>query len=166
MGKLAPGDVVSFRGGRYDHSKAFAARNLRGAKGRPIVFRAYPGERPVFDGTLPIRGTWKRHADGIYKIDVGRPMWQLFVGRRVMSEARWPTMLYHDGYAVGTAWDREGRYARAAVPGSRTDPRSRCRPPRSHSRCASAIPTRANTLQSGHSRPLETHVFFLKLYTE
>jgi hypothetical protein len=118
MGRLAPGDVVSFRGGRYDHTRAFAARNLRGAEGRPIVFRAYPGERPVFDGTIPLRGTWQRHADGIYKINVDRPMWQLFVGRRVMSEARWPTMLYHDGYREGSVWDREGGYARAAVPGS------------------------------------------------
>ncbi|MHC5053778.1 MAG: hypothetical protein ACYTKD_03555 [Planctomycetota bacterium] len=118
MGRLAPGDVVSFRGGRYDHTRAFAARNLRGREGRPIVFRAYPGERPLFDGTVRLRGTWRRHADVIYKVRVDRPMWQLFVGRRVMSEARWPTMLYHDGYCEGTVWDREGRYAQAAVPGS------------------------------------------------
>jgi hypothetical protein len=118
MSRLAPGYVVWFRGGRYDHSRIFAARNLRGLKGRPIAFRAWPGERPVFDGTVRIRAAWERHAAGVYRARVDRPMWQLFVGRRVMSEARWPTMLYHDGYAGGTVWDREGRYAQAALPGT------------------------------------------------
>ena len=46
-GKVQPGDTIWVRGGTYEapfHS------SLNGMAGKPIVVRAYPGERPIVDG--------------------------------------------------------------------------------------------------------------------
>ncbi len=43
-----PSDVVYVRGGTFTARQDFTAT---GAVGRPVVFTAYPGEHPVFDGT-------------------------------------------------------------------------------------------------------------------
>lgn len=53
------GDTVFFRGGLYkvpastsgDWLTGYFAPNNSGTEGHPIVFMAYPGEQPVFDGT-------------------------------------------------------------------------------------------------------------------
>jgi hypothetical protein len=46
-GKVQPGDTIWVRGGTYD---APFRSSLNGASGKPVVVRAYPGERPIVDG--------------------------------------------------------------------------------------------------------------------
>lgn len=53
-GRVQPGDTVWLRGGTY--RGAFRATAC-GVEGRPVVFRQYPGERAIIDGTgTPSRG--------------------------------------------------------------------------------------------------------------
>ncbi len=48
---VKPGDTIWLRGGRYI---APFKSHLKGASGKPIIVRAYPGERATLDGTGPI----------------------------------------------------------------------------------------------------------------
>src|SRR2546423_2018682 len=52
-GRIQAGDTVWMRGGTYRGDFRTA---LAGARGRPIVFRQYPGERATIDGTLRADG--------------------------------------------------------------------------------------------------------------
>lgn len=54
-GRLDPGDTVWIHGGRYPGSFQTA---LAGLPDRPIVFRAWPGERATIDGTLKADGSY------------------------------------------------------------------------------------------------------------
>ncbi len=47
---VKPGDTIWLRGGRYI---APFKSHLKGASGKPIIVRAYPGERATLDGTGP-----------------------------------------------------------------------------------------------------------------
>lgn len=51
--KVAPGDVVFFRGGVYEFSMDGARRVYLagGTKEQPVVYESYPGEMAVFDGS-------------------------------------------------------------------------------------------------------------------
>ncbi|MEX2302092.1 MAG: hypothetical protein WD733_14230, partial [Bryobacterales bacterium] len=46
-----PGDVIWLRGGIYTLERTLASR-LRGAEGRPILVRQFPGERATLDCRL------------------------------------------------------------------------------------------------------------------
>ncbi len=60
-GKVLPGDTVWIRGGTY--SGSFTS-SVAGTSGKPVVFRAYPGERATIAHagsaltTLQVRGAW------------------------------------------------------------------------------------------------------------
>ena len=45
--KAKPGDTILVRGGVYPGQRF---RDISGTAGKPITFKAYPGEKPIFDG--------------------------------------------------------------------------------------------------------------------
>jgi hypothetical protein len=65
-----PGDTVLVRGGTYAGAAAFPAGGLPGA---PVTFAAYPGERPVFDGSQDVSGGWEHVAGTVYRRTFVRP---------------------------------------------------------------------------------------------
>jgi len=99
--RAAPGDTITLRPGRY-HEQAVIS-GLKGAKGRPVTIRAFPGGKATFDGTVAIQGPWKRYKGDIFVTEVDADVWQLFVGGEMMIPARWPNAFVHDG----SIWDIE-----------------------------------------------------------
>lgn len=62
---LGPGDTLYARGGTYTGQGGYNwATSASGAASEPIIFEAYPGERPVFDGRWAI-------GNGLIFADVG-----------------------------------------------------------------------------------------------
>ncbi|MBT3201945.1 MAG: hypothetical protein HN350_18750 [Phycisphaerales bacterium] len=105
--RVAPGDTVTLRPGRY-HQQNVVFR-LKGSKDRPITIRAMGGngKKVLFDGSVPIRGAWKRYKGNIYQIKVDADVRQLFVGGEMMIPARWPNAFLHDR----SIWDIESSRA-------------------------------------------------------
>ena len=67
-----PGEtVVYLRGGTYsiDHTIKFDARDS-GTETHPVVYRAYPGERPVSSGGT-VLGNWEKAGPTLYKASTG-----------------------------------------------------------------------------------------------
>ncbi len=50
ISKAQPGDTIYFRGGVYAN-QWLAETTVSGREGAPIVFKNYPGEKPIIDGT-------------------------------------------------------------------------------------------------------------------
>ena len=71
-----PGDTCYVRGGIY---REVVRPRRPGKEGKPICFRAWPGEVAVLCGTEPIQGKWSIHKDKIYKIQVPYTFDQLFL---------------------------------------------------------------------------------------
>jgi len=105
--RVAPGDTVTIKAGTYRET-VIPARS--GEAGRPITFRAAPGERVIIDGSEAIRG-WKAWKDGIEQAPMagdwfssatpgdGRNLYdakvhnqadQIFVDGKMVILARWP----------------------------------------------------------------------------
>ncbi len=90
VGRLRPGDTLLLRGGVYRETVAFPRS---GEPGRPLVVKAYQGEKVVVSGCDPITG-WTRHKGTIWKapmawtLGLGRN--QVFADGQVMIEARFP----------------------------------------------------------------------------
>ncbi len=66
--------VVTLRGGTYrlDHTLTLDWRDS-GQPGRPVVYRAAPGERPVLVGSLPVKNWTRDNAlPGVYRAIVGK----------------------------------------------------------------------------------------------
>ena len=83
---MRPGDTCTIRDGIYPET----VRPPRsGIRGKPIRFRAYPGEEPQVHGADLVRG-WRHHDGAIYKMELGWETEQVFVDGRMMIEARWP----------------------------------------------------------------------------
>ena len=91
---LKPGDLCSIRGGTYDEYVPIVA--LEGTPDQPIVFRAYPGEDVVFDGTMDIERNWSVYKGSIYTTTLEQPIWQLFVDDKMQVNARWPNAFWHN----------------------------------------------------------------------
>ncbi|MDH7570263.1 MAG: right-handed parallel beta-helix repeat-containing protein, partial [Armatimonadota bacterium] len=86
---VGPGDVCIIRQGVYRETLRPVAS---GEAGRPIRFRAYPGEAPVLSGADQIPNWTKEEG-----VRWSAPMpWdladqnQLFLGEQMLTEARWP----------------------------------------------------------------------------
>jgi GH141 insertion domain/Carbohydrate binding module (family 6)/Right handed beta helix region len=86
------GDLtVYLRGGRYELSApvTFDARDS-GNNGFRVIYRAYPGEKPVLSGGTGIGG-WTAAGGGIYRADVGGLRFrQLYVNGSAGTRARTP----------------------------------------------------------------------------
>ena len=89
LDRMKPGDVCVLRGGTYREAAEF---KTSGAPGKPLRLQAFSGEEVVFDGTETVSGKWARYKGSIYQNKVPKGIEQLFVGREMMIEARWPNM--------------------------------------------------------------------------
>ncbi|OPZ16546.1 MAG: hypothetical protein BWZ10_01405 [candidate division BRC1 bacterium ADurb.BinA364] len=102
--KMEPGDVCLVRGGIYRET----VRPPRGGEpGKPIRFRAYPGETVTLSGLEAVPGPWTLHRGRIYKTALAEPVEQLFADDKMLIEARWPNMRFEE------IWDR-AKWARSA----------------------------------------------------
>ena len=95
---LHPGDICTIRGGEY--FEEITLSGMQGTKDKPIIFRAYPGEKVVLQGTFgPIPGPWFSYTDKIYRTPLGYDIWQLFIDDEMQVNARWPNAFWYD-YSV------------------------------------------------------------------
>jgi len=99
---MEAGDSVFVRGGIYRETVEFKAS---GQPEKPLRLQAYKDEPVVLDGSAAIDAVWERHEGNIYKTRVEQLIEQLFVGKQMMIEARWPNMKFEERF------DRE-RWAR------------------------------------------------------
>lgn len=109
-GGLPAGGVTVFvRGGVYERSKTFAlGAEDAGTEQTPIVYRAFPGEKPVLLGGRRISG-FGPHKGKILKVDVAklgftRDFNQLFCNDERMQLARYPNFDAANPYAGGYAY--------------------------------------------------------------
>ena len=99
--QLQAGDTLHLREGSYHEQVRIVS--LHGRKGKPITVKAYEGERVTLDGSVPIRSTWVPYQGRIFMTKLEQPVWQLFVGKKSMSSARWPNGNWIDGSLWDTA---------------------------------------------------------------
>ncbi len=99
-GAVQPGDTVWIHGGRYVGS---FATSLVADPDRPIVFRAWPGERATIDGTL--------RADGAYLVFWGfeifqsQPVVQNTYGLQARTRGgRFINLVIHDSGSMGVSF--------------------------------------------------------------
>ena len=65
-------DTLLLHGGVYYISKSGQIRpNASGESWEePITIAAYPGEKPILDGTFMLEGKWEKYRDAIYSLDL------------------------------------------------------------------------------------------------
>ncbi|MGB2129106.1 MAG: hypothetical protein ACPHXR_06470 [Flavicella sp.] len=113
---VKPGDVVWFQGGRY--TKPIILANLKGTSENPIVLKAMPGERVIFDGTDALDGKWQLVSQKtkagkliqerqwellqgkLYSLKIKSPIYDLVYKNRLMSMARWPSARWDDPWRL------------------------------------------------------------------
>lgn len=111
-----PGDIVWFEGGKY--TKTIHLENIRGTSENPIILRAVPGAKVVFDGMDALKGDWKlvtpkskagkliqkaqwKLLEGkIYSLKLKNPIYDLVYQDRLMSMARWPSARWDDPWRL------------------------------------------------------------------
>jgi hypothetical protein len=94
--------TVMVREGKYflDETLVLDPRDS-GTQECPIIYKAYPGERPILSGGRKIRG-WQSHSQSIIKVEVpwakgGRcKSRQLFFNGQRQTRARWPKFAEED----------------------------------------------------------------------
>lgn len=92
---LHPGDICTIRGGEY--FEEITLSGMQGTPDKPIMFRAYHGEKVVLRGTFgPITGPWFSYTDKIYRTPLGYDIWQLFVDDEMQVNARWPNAYWYN----------------------------------------------------------------------
>ncbi|MBK1879899.1 right-handed parallel beta-helix repeat-containing protein [Pelagicoccus mobilis] len=94
---LGAGDECFIRQGVYE--EVIEVR-VSGEDGSPIRIAAYRDEHVVIDGTRPLSCEWRPYRDGIFVAKITDPVDQLFDGRRLLTEARWPNADFSQ------RWDR------------------------------------------------------------
>jgi len=89
------GDVCKLRQGTYREAAEFKSS---GVKDKPVRIMALPGESVIFDGTETVTTKWEKYQGSIYKVTAPKGIEQLFVGREMMIEARWPNMKFNQRF--------------------------------------------------------------------
>lgn len=103
--KMKPGDTCFIRAGRYHET--IKLKGLWESVDAPIIFKAYPNEKVVIDGTEPINSPWEKYKGNIYRTKIKKDIWQLFVGDKMMMPARWPNARLDDG----SVWEQDKNWA-------------------------------------------------------
>ena len=100
MKKKSAGDEYQIRKGKYHGDVIFTPKH--GTLSQPFIITGYKNERPMIDRTVPITlmTEWtklrpdhpndKTYAAGIKEV------YQLFVDGEMMTNARWPNVLWSD----------------------------------------------------------------------
>jgi hypothetical protein len=110
---VQPGDTITVRGGVY--REAVLLEGVKGTEGKPVRLQAAKGESVVLDGTEPVAGPWEQWQKGIWRtrLKADSQIQQLFAGKRMLNEARWPNASFSQ------LWDVK-RWAKSTK-GSRKD---------------------------------------------
>lgn len=98
---------VFLRGGTYsiDQTIEFDTRDS-GTAENPVVYKAFPGERPVISGGVRLTG-WRPEGNVIWKARTeGLEFRQLYVDGRKAPRSRWPRM---GEYFRLDTWDEQNR---------------------------------------------------------
>lgn len=105
---MQAGDVCYIRSGTYRETIVPANS---GTSGSPIIFTSYPGDKVVVSGADPANGGWTIYRGNIYQKTISLPVTgynnsitsnttllanQVFVGGKMMIEARWPNVSNSD----------------------------------------------------------------------
>jgi hypothetical protein len=88
-----PGDNVFVRGGTYRETVTMAHS---GTSSAPITFQPYSGEQVTVSGLDKVGSNWSTYSGSIYSATVPGGVSQVFVGGRMMTEARWPNNGYNN----------------------------------------------------------------------
>ena len=105
-GVLKPGDTCLVHAGTYREAVRITEG---GTKDAPLRIAAAPGERVVLDGRDAITSVWAQHEGNVYKTIVSGPVEQVFLGDRMLVEARWPNMRFPDELWDRSKWARAGK---------------------------------------------------------
>ena len=104
--------VVLVRGGKYFLERTFTlGPKDAGTRQAPVVFAAYPGEKPVVSGGRRVVG-WQPYKDRIFVCDLPGSKGGKWKFRRLFADgqpcvrARWPKIDPNDHFNSGWAQDR------------------------------------------------------------
>ncbi len=86
-----PGDNVYIRGGTYRESVTLAHSGTAAA---PINFAPYAGENVTVTGLDVLHASWSDYSGPIYQTTTGTGVSQVFLGGKMLTEARWPNPVY------------------------------------------------------------------------
>ncbi|QZE14589.1 right-handed parallel beta-helix repeat-containing protein [Halosquirtibacter laminarini] len=83
--------------------------SLIGSK-KNIVITSIPGQRALFDGTIPLSGRWVKVKENTYRMKVKKPVSQLFRNDKMLILARWPNASFEDGsfWDMMSTWRHQG----------------------------------------------------------
>ena len=99
--------IVSVRAGTYRVREAFTLGKAdSGEDGSPVVWRAFPGEKPVLNGTVVLEG-WTPLKNGIFKATfpkTSKGVRQLLLNGERQTLARYPNATPEDPVAGGWAF--------------------------------------------------------------
>jgi len=119
--EMLAGDTIFMLEGSY--SEEVVLQDFSGTTGAPKVITAYPGQKVVMDGTVPIEQNWELYQGEIYKTNLSDHIWQLFVNGEMMNLCRWPNV---DGFIEDeqpeqpeplskSLWDQVGTWGHSAT---------------------------------------------------
>jgi hypothetical protein len=74
-----------------------------------ITIKAKNPRKAIFSGTEPLKTSFKKHTDKIYKTKVDKKFKQLFYNNEPMVWAQWPNVKWSDN------WDGDKKWAKATV---------------------------------------------------
>lgn len=98
---MKPGDTCLILSGRYREAVVLKES---GTEGKPLTFKAAPGQKVVIDGTDPVAGPWKVSAEGVYSTSWTGKTEQLFFKNQPMMWARFPNMKFDENWQADKKW--------------------------------------------------------------
>ena len=95
LNRAQAGDVCQLRQGTYREVAEF---KTSGSASQPVRLTAFSGEAVILDGTDAVHAKWEKHQGSIYQTVAPKGIEQLFIGREMMTEARWPNASFAQRY--------------------------------------------------------------------
>ena len=100
------GDTCYVLAGTYREAVSLKAS---GRPGNPIRLVAKEPGKVILNGTYVHSGKWKKYKGRIYKTKAVKPVRQLFVDGRMMTEARWPNASFPQDLWTENWWSQTGK---------------------------------------------------------
>ncbi|QZT36674.1 hypothetical protein K5X82_15695 [Halosquirtibacter xylanolyticus] len=106
--RLKGGDTCFIAEGVYHRPINLNHLSFHGQK--PLVISSMPGQKVVFDGTMPVEGKWQKVKGNTYRLKVKKPVSQLFRDDKMLLVARWPNASFEDGsfWDMKATWRHQG----------------------------------------------------------
>ncbi|WOH39522.1 cadherin repeat domain-containing protein [Thalassotalea fonticola] len=88
----APGKTIYVRQGEYHEE--ISNIEINGTDSEYLTIQAYPCESVTLSGAIAVNdikvGDWQQFHGDIYKVEIDRPIWKLFIDDEIQMLARWP----------------------------------------------------------------------------